>query len=264
MKLKKFNNFTILITGASSGLGREIAKILSQVDSNLILVARRNDRLVELKEQLEREGQCKVYTIVQDLATVDGPKLCYDKIKKLELSVDVLINNAGFGLSDKFLDLPLESYLELIDINNRALIQMTYLFLPEMVKRKKGYILNVSSVLGAMPIPNMAVYGASKSFVLSFSESIWKEYRKNGVNVTCLVSVGIETEFFNLVKKRKFRFLPVQKPDIVAQKAIAGLLKRKRIAYTGLFYSLLIHLKRILPQRIVIWIMGSSYNSNLL
>ena len=230
---------------------------------NLILVARRIERLEELKTQLEQEGHCKVFIIVQDLATMDGPKLCYDKVNELELSVDVLINNAGFGLSDEFLDIPLNQYLDLININNRALIQMTYLFLPEMVKRKKGYILNVSSVLGAMPIPNMAVYGASKSFVLSFSESLWKEYRRKGITVTVLVSVGIETEFFNLVKKRKFRFLPVQKPDIVAKKAITGLLKRKRIAYTGIFYALLVHLKRILPQRVVIWIMGSSYNSNL-
>ena len=262
MILKKLKKKTVLITGASSGLGREFARLLSQVEITLILVARRKERLEELKSDIEREGIVKVYVIVMDLATLDGPKLCFARVNELKLSVDVLINNAGFGLSDEFLDIPLQMYLDLVDINNKALLQMCYLFLPGMVNKRNGYILNVSSVLGAMPIPNMAVYGASKSFVLSFSESLWKEYRKKGIKVTCLVSVGIETEFFNLVKKRKFRFLPIQKPALVARKAINGLIKQKRIAYTGFFYSLLIHLKRILPQRVVIWIMGSSYKSN--
>jgi short-subunit dehydrogenase len=262
MNLKKFNNKTVLITGASSGLGREISKILAQTKTSLILVARREEKLVELKEELESFNSNQVFIISQDLTDLKGPEIVYNKVSELELNVDILINNAGIAFSDEFLDIPLDDYNNLIDLNIKAMINLTYKFLPKMVENKSGMILNISSVLGVLPIPDMAVYGGSKAFILSFSEALWKEYGKYGISVTTLVSVGIDTEFFTRVKRNKFVYVPVQKPEIVARKAIKALSKKKRLAYTGIKYSFLLHFRRILPQRFVIWMMDLFYDPN--
>ncbi|MHA1989893.1 MAG: SDR family NAD(P)-dependent oxidoreductase [Candidatus Hodarchaeales archaeon] len=262
MNLKKFDNKSILITGASSGLGREVSRVFSNSKTKLILVARREDKLLELKEELERRNLCEVFVIIQDLTVDNGASIVYDKVLELGLSIDILINNAGIAFSDEFLDIPLDNYNNLIDLNIKAMISLTYKFLPKMVEKKSGMILNISSVLGVLPIPDMAVYGGSKAFVLSFSEALWKEYRKYGISVTTLVSVGIDTEFFTRVKRNKFVYVPVQRPEIVAKKAINALSKKKRLAYTGIIYSFLLHFRRILPQRLVIWMMDLFYDPN--
>jgi short-subunit dehydrogenase len=247
MNLKKFNNKSILITGASSGLGREISRIFINNNIKLVLVARREEKLLELKEELERNKTCEVFVLTQDLTIDNGPNLVYNKVLELGLHIDILINNAGIAFSDEFLDIPLDDYNNLINLNIKAMINL---------------ILNVSSVLGVLPIPDMAVYGGSKAFVMSFSEALWKEYRKYGISVTTLVSVGIDTEFFTRVKRNKFVYVPVQKPEIVARKAIKALSKKKRLAYSGIKYSFLLHFRRILPQRFVIWIMDLFYDPN--
>jgi short-subunit dehydrogenase len=262
MNLKKFNNKSILITGASSGLGREISRIFINNNIKLVLVARREEKLLELKEELERNKTCEVFVLTQDLTIDNGPNLVYNKVLELGLHIDILINNAGIAFSDEFLDIPLDDYNNLINLNIKAMINLTYKFLPKMVEKQSGMILNVSSVLGVLPIPDMAVYGGSKAFVMSFSEALWKEYRKYGISVTTLVSVGIDTEFFTRVKRNKFVYVPVQKPEIVARKAIKALSKKKRLAYSGIKYSFLLHFRRILPQRFVIWIMDLFYDPN--
>ncbi len=122
-------------------------------------------------------------------------------------------------------------------------------------------ILNVTSILGSMPFPNLSVYSGTKAFILTFSEGLWKELRRYNISVTALVSVGIDTEFYNKVHRSKFRYLPMQKPDKVADKALTALSKRKRIAYTANRYAFLIHSKRILPQRLILWMNDLFYDN---
>ncbi len=129
-----------------------------------------------------------------------------------------------------------------------------------MKSKRSGSILNISSILGALPFPDMAVYSGTKAFILTFSEALWKELKRYNVSVTTLVSVGIETEFFNKVDRNKFRYLPIQKPDKVANRALIALVKKKRIAYTANRYAFLLHSKRILPQRLIIWMNDLFYD----
>ena len=259
MKTKKLNHKTILITGASSGLGKEIVKKLASLEVTLVLVARRKNRLEELKEEL-KEQPAQIVIISRDLGSKSGPDEVYQEAKKLSLSIDILINNAGFALSDEFMDFRQQEYIDMIDVNIKAVIKLIYLFLPDMQEKKSGAILNVSSILGVLPFPDMAVYSGTKAFILTFSEALWKELKKYNISVTTLVSVGIETEFFNKVKKDKFRYLPIQKPEKVAERALTALTKKKRIAYTANRYALLMHSKRILPQRFIIWLADVFYN----
>jgi hypothetical protein len=261
MKFKNFINKTILITGASSGLGKEMAKILAQIKLNLILVGRRKNLLDELKIELEKFGLARIFIINQDLSDPNGPQLVYKKTLELGLDVNILINNAGYALSDEFLLHDLSDYLNMVDLNIKAVINLIYLFLPTMQKKKSGMILNISSILGALPFPDMAVYSGSKAFILTFSEALWKELKRHKITLTVLVSVGIDTEFFNKVHKNKFRYLPIQKPSKVAQKALTALHKKKRIAYTANKYAFLLHSKRILPQRFVIWLIDLFYDT---
>jgi len=259
MNKKFFINKTILVTGASSGLGKEICKSLSEINANIIVVARRREKLEELKQELSTKT-ANIIVIDQDLTNESGPEIVLKEVKKLNLSVDILINNAGFALSDEFMDFELSEYMNMIDLNIKAVIRLIYLFLPDMKEKKSGAILNISSVLGAFATPDLAVYSGTKAFILTFSEALWKELKRYKISVTVLVSVGIETEFFNKVKKDKFTYLPIQRPNVVAKKALNGLSKRKRIAYTGYRFAFLIHSKRLLPQRLNIWLMDLFYN----
>ena len=260
MNKKFFNNKTILVTGASSGLGKEIASVLSKFDTKLILVARRKNKLEELKTDLLKNSNNSIEIITQDLTNPEGPENVFNEILKLQLDVDILINNAGFALSDEFDTFNVQEYMEMVDLNIKAVIKLIYLFLPGMKEKKSGSILNVSSILGVLPTPDMAVYSGTKAFILNFSEALWRELRRYNISVTILVSVGIETEFFNKVKKDKFRYLPIQRPDVVAKKALNALTKKKRIAYTASRYAFLLHSKRFLPQRLVIWMMDFFYD----
>ena len=259
MNVNSFRNKTILITGSSSGLGKEFVKKLSSIEATLILVARRKNRLFELKEELAGHP-AHIFIIEQDLTTNNGPEVVYQEIQKNSLEVDIVINNAGFALSDEFMEQELQDYMNMIDLNIKAVIKLIYLFVPGMKAKKSGAILNISSILGALPFPDMAVYSGTKAFILTFSEALWKELRRYKISVTTLVSVGIETEFFNKVHKNKFRYLPIQKPDKVAEKALTALVKKKRIAYTANRYALLLHSKRFLPQRFIIWMQDLFYN----
>ncbi len=260
MNKGKFNHKTILITGSSSGLGKEFAKKLATSESNIILVARRRNLLEELKQELSSQP-AKIFVIDQDLTTEKGPTHVFERTKELSLSVDILINNAGFGVSDEFMDSDLNEYMNMIDLNIKAVIELIYLFLPEMQAKRSGSILNVTSILGSMPFPNLSVYSGTKAFILTFSEGLWKELRRYNISVTALVSVGIDTEFYNKVHRSKFRYLPMQKPDKVADKALTALSKRKRIAYTANRYAFLIHSKRILPQRLILWMNDLFYDN---
>ncbi len=188
-------NKTALITGASSGIGKELAHIHAQKGGDLILVARRQDRLHALKVALEETHNISVVTIVKDLSTPNAAKELFEEVKKQAITVDFLINNAGFGLRGKFHELSWERQMQMIQVNMVTLTALMHLFLPEMIARNSGKILNTSSTASFMPGPLQAVYFASKSYVTFLSNAVAEEIRGTNVTVTNLMPGATETEF---------------------------------------------------------------------
>jgi len=184
-----------LITGASAGLGLEYAKLFAADGHDLILVARRRDRLEALAKELTQGRSIQVAVIDLDLSAPDGAAKVIAEVKRLGRSIDFLVNNAGFGTTGAFSELPVERELEEIRLNVAALVELTQAFLPEMLARKSGRILNIGSTAGFQPGPFMAVYYASKAFVNSFTEALWYELKGTGVTATVSCPGATATEF---------------------------------------------------------------------
>jgi short-subunit dehydrogenase/lipoprotein NlpI len=176
---------TVLITGASSGIGLELAKLFAADKSNLILVARSQDKLDQLATELHGEHGVRVRVLTKDLADPQSPQAVFDALAAESVTVDVLVNNAGFGAGGSVADLPLGRQVDMIQVNVAALTHLTRLFLPGMIQRRSGGILNVASVAAFQPGPYMAVYYATKAYVLSFTEALAEEVIGTGVRVTC-------------------------------------------------------------------------------
>lgn len=186
---------TALITGASSGIGKELATIHAEKKGDLILVARRQDKLNELKAKLEKKYGIQVNTIVKDLSVVGSAQELFKEIESKNIQVDYLMNNAGFGLVGKFHELSWDRQIQMINLNIIALTELTYLFLPKMVARNSGKILNTSSTAALVPGPLQAVYYASKAFVSSLSYAIAEELRDTNITITALLPGATESEF---------------------------------------------------------------------
>ena len=185
---------TVLITGASSGIGLELARLFAADKSNLVLVARSQDKLETLAQELRRDG-VQVLVLPKDLTDPAAPQEIFDHLTSQGIAVDVVVNNAGFGAIGSVADLPVERQLDMIQVNVTALTHLTRLFLPGMIERGRGGILNVGSTAGFQPGPNMAVYYATKAFVLSFTEALAEELVGSGIKVTCLAPGATATGF---------------------------------------------------------------------
>ncbi|MBA2918171.1 SDR family NAD(P)-dependent oxidoreductase [Sphingomonas sp. MAH-20] len=184
-----------LITGASSGLGEGFARALAARKHNLLLVARRQERLAELAVELERGNDVSVKTIALDLAAPDAGARLMTEVAERGLRVETLINNAGFGARGAFADIGLAEQQRMIALNCAALVDLCHRVLPDMIARKSGGILNVASTAAFQPGPWMAVYYATKAFVLSFSEALHEEVRGHGIRVAALCPGPTRTEF---------------------------------------------------------------------
>ncbi|GAB4535031.1 MAG: SDR family oxidoreductase [Pleurocapsa sp.] len=186
---------TALITGASSGIGEAFARELAARKTDLVLVARSQDKLEKLATELEKQHQIKTEVIVQDLTETAAGKIVYDAVVAKGLIIDLLINNAGFGDYGNFCDRPLEKQIAMIQLNVTVLTELTGLFLSQMRERGKGEIINVSSIAGFQPLPYMSVYAATKAFVLNFTEALWAENKDSGVKILALCPGSTESEF---------------------------------------------------------------------
>lgn len=184
-----------LITGASTGIGKELAHIHAEKGGDLIIVARSTEKLEALKTELEKKHGVNVMLIAKDLGTANAPKEIYNEVKAAGIEIDILINNAGFGGVGKFHELDFDRQISMINLNATSLTAMTHLFLPDFVKRNEGKILNTSSTASLMPGPLQAVYFATKAFVTSFSNAISEELRHTNISVTNLMPGATETEF---------------------------------------------------------------------
>ncbi|WP_392530591.1 SDR family NAD(P)-dependent oxidoreductase [Nostoc sp. C117] len=187
---------TALITGASSGIGKAFAQELAVRRTNLVLVARSEDKLKQLANQLKEQHNIQVDIIAQDLTEHHAAATIFDITKTKGLTIDLLINNAGFGCYGDFAQEDRERQVKIVQLNILALVDLTHRFLPLMRERRSGSIINVSSITAFQPIPYLSVYAASKAFILSFSEALWAENRQYGVRILVTCPGPIETNFF--------------------------------------------------------------------
>ncbi|HEY2329414.1 MAG TPA: SDR family oxidoreductase [Verrucomicrobiae bacterium] len=210
---------TVLITGASSGIGLELAKCFAADKSNLILVARSTDALEKLAAELRGKFSVQVTVLTADLARPEAPQEIFGELKGRGIVVDVLVNNAGFGLQGMFLELPLARQMEILQVNQAALTALTGLFLPGMVARDRGGILNVGSIAAFQPGPGMAVYFASKACVQSFTEALAAELSETQVTVSVLCPGPTATNFGKVARgdKVRRRKLPGMTAEAVAK-----------------------------------------------
>jgi hypothetical protein len=234
-----------LITGASSGLGREFARVLSDMGYDLILVARRKKRLEELKKQLPG----KTTIITMDLSSTANCMKLYDKVKKED--IEVVINNAGFGLFGEFDKTNLDQELDMIDTNIKAVHILTKLFIKDFKEKDNGYILNVASSAAFLSGPLMSTYYATKGYVLKLTEAIYEELRREGSNVYigALCPGPVNTEF-NDVAKVKFSIKALE-ADKVAEYAVDKMFQRKLIIIPG-FWMKFVRLSGLLPRKILL------------
>ena len=236
---------TALITGASSGIGVDFARLLSREGYDLFLVARSETKLHALATEL---GNAKV--IVADLASPDAPQRIFDASG----GVDVLINNAGFGILGPFAETNLRKQLEIIQVNIAALTALTHLFLQPMRARNSGQILNVASTAAFLPGPLMAVYYATKAYVLSFSEALADELRGTRVTVTVLCPGPTKTGFAEVAgmeKSRLFNLMSVMSSEAVARYGLRAMQRGKRVAIPGIANKLGAQSVRVSPRRLV-------------
>jgi len=191
-------NKTALVTGASSGLGSSFARQLAQRGANLVIVARREDRLKELAQDIERQHRVKVTVLPQDLSKEGAAESLHAATEGANTAVDVLINNAGFGTQERFVDIPWERTREQIQLNITTVTEMTWRFLRSMAARRSGAIMNVASIGAYLPSPDYAAYSASKAYVRDFTEAVAFEMRTSGVTLSALCPGLTETEFHHV------------------------------------------------------------------
>lgn len=189
------NTETVLITGASAGIGWELARQFAAEKSNLVLVARRRERLEELAAELRSQDGIEVHIVAADLGRPDAPQAIVEQLTRDGLAIDVLVNNAGFGALGPMAELDADRQMEMIRVNVAALTHLTRLLLPKMIERRRGGILNVGSTAGFQAGPFMAVYYATKAFVISFTEALADELAGSGLTVSCLCPGPTLTEF---------------------------------------------------------------------
>ncbi|HZD30699.1 MAG TPA: SDR family oxidoreductase [Candidatus Angelobacter sp.] len=227
---------TALITGASAGLGVEFARLFAKDSVSLVLVARREDRLQQLKSELETGFGVRADSIPLDLTLPDSASTILDFLQCHQIQVEYLVNNAGFGQSGSFSDISLNLNLAQIDLNARSLTELTHRLLPSMIKNRSGRILNVGSTAGDQPGPFMAVYYASKAYVNSFSEALHYELKGTGVTVTLSCPGPTFTEFPEVaqVKNKKLFQMNAMPSDVVARQAYRAMMRgARRITHGG-------------------------------
>jgi len=244
---------TTLITGASGGIGYELARLFARDHHNLVLVARSADKLAQVANELQPRG-VTVKTIALDLASPPAPKFLFDQLQREGIAVDILINNAGFGAFGEFAQMPEEEILGQISLNITALTELTHLFLPPMISRRNGRIMNVASTAGFQPGPLMAVYYATKAYVISFSEAIANELRDSGVTVTCFCPGATHTGFAKRAgteKSRLFKQLGAMNAEKVALDGYRAVMEGRTLAISGAHNWLVAQSTRFAPRRMV-------------
>jgi short-subunit dehydrogenase len=242
---------TALITGASSGIGLELAKLFARDGFNLVLIARRYDRLKAIADDLEKTHNIQVKYCAKDLAVSSAADEILQSINSEMLNIDVLINNAGFGWHGEFAKMDLADALEMIQVNITSLTHLTRLLLPEMIQRKRGKILNVASTAAFQPGPLMATYYASKAYVLNFSLALSEELQGTGITVTALCPGPTSTGFgqrAGFTNEKILGGILSMDASKVALRGYKGLMKGKKIVIPGWKNWIGVQIVRLLPR----------------
>lgn len=248
---------TAIVTGASAGIGEEFARQLKQRGYDVVLVARRRDRLEIIAAEIEGAE-----VIEADLSKPEGVAKVCERIAKGD--IEMLVNNAGFGINGVFGDVPVERELEEIDLNVRALTQLSHAVLGQMKARKRGTIINVASTGAYQPVPYMSTYAATKAYVLSFSEGLHEEAKRFGVTVTCLCPGGTRTEFQQVagVNEASLPRAGFMLPGPVVKAALDGAAKGRGIVVPGMINKATANLNRVLPRSAVRKVAGRMFKKD--
>ena len=242
---------TTLITGASSGIGMHLAHEFASHGHPLVLVAPRLEELQKLSNEINIKHGVEVTILAKDLEQADSPRDIYVELTQLGITVDILVNNAGHGLRGKSWEIPIQEDLSMMKLNIEAVLRMTKLFLPPMLERGYGRVLNTASVAGFEPGPLLAVYHATKAFVLSWSEALSIELEDTDITVTALCPGPTDTDFFpkaDMVAAKAFQGSNVMAPQEVAKCGYDGLMAHELFVVPGGMNKLLVAARRILPE----------------
>lgn len=246
---------TALITGASSGIGAVYARELAKAGADLILVARREDRLEALAVDLRAAGR-RVDVLPADLAVPGAAEQLADRVAALGRTVDILVNNAGIGTHSAVATTDPERLTAQIQLNCVALVDLTRRFLPGMTELGRGTVINVASTAAHQPLPHMAVYGATKAFVLSFTEALWAEAKPAGVRVIAVCPGPTGTEFFEANDTQETAFALFRSPEQVVATSLRGLRRGRPSVIDGALNAVVAALPRLMPRRVVIAFAG--------
>ena len=247
-------NPTALITGASGGIGYELAKLFAKDHHNLVLVARSSGKLSQFADELQRQFGISAKAVTLDLGLPSAPQALFDQLQRDGIVIDILVNNAAYGASGEFAEIPLEDSLGQVQLNITALTALTRLFLPPMLARKSGRIMNVASTAGFQAGPLMAVYYATKAYVISFSEAIANEVSGSGVTVTCFCPGATDTGFQKraaIEESALFRKLRPMDAKTVAADGYRALMAGKTLAISGFRNWLVAESVRFGPRKLV-------------
>lgn len=254
-----FKNKTAVVTGASSGLGVEYARELAKRGANLVLVARRKEALDALGQELIKSYGVAVNTIALDLSSATSGGKLMAELKKLKVETDILINNAGFGTAGRFAKEDREQVKDEITLNVLTLVDLTQAVLPGMLKRDSGVIVNIASTAAFQPVPGMAVYAATKAFVLSFTSAVWGETKNTGVRVLAVSPGATATNFFNVAGATPSGALaPVSDVIDTTFKALDAA-KSSPAVIVGGRNSAMARLSKLMPAKVVIGVAASMF-----
>ena len=245
---------TALITGASSGIGYELSKVLAKNGYNLVLVSRNTEKLNVISEEIRKQHDIRIKVISKDLCKSPAPQELYNEVAAEGINIDVLVNNAGIGTYGKFIDSSTQKPMDLIQLNITSLTMLCKLFGTDMVKNGSGRILNVASTAAFQPGPLISTYYASKAYVLMLSEALKRELEQDGVTITVLCPGPTQTEFFerhDMIGTKLERSPHIMSAAKVAEIGFSGLLKGKIIVIPGLINKLLAFSVRLAPRRVV-------------
>jgi len=240
-----------VVTGASSGIGTELATQLAAAGAHLVLTARRKDRLDELAAKLHAAHSTNVEVFPADLSQPEAPDALYAFTQGKNIAVDVLINNAGFGAYGPFAEIPLRRQLEMLQVNVTAVVHLTYLYLPAMLARRRGDIMILASTAGFQAVPFISAYAATKSFDLFFAEALAEEVRPYGVHVTALCPGATSTEFQHVAGQPDYAFRSAESPESVARVGLQALAAGKPLVISGARNRLMTVSQRLAPRRLV-------------
>lgn len=249
-----------LVTGASSGIGEEIAKRLALEGFDLVLAARREDRLKGLAEQIEREHRARAHVVRADLSSLEGARQLVSDVAALGLSLDALVNNAGFGIHGNLAEASIERTLEMVQLNVVALTYLTQHYVKEMVGRGRGHILQIASIGAFQPSPYYAVYSATKAYVLSMSEALHHELRGTGVSCTTSCPGLTATEFHQVADHEKPDWMSglTMSASEVARISVGAMLRGDRVTVPGASNWLTSVVAQLLPKSVILPLAAAS------